>query len=59
MNKECADCKQSKPYPGDYITSFKKMVIVSQCKDCRAKIQKGHRQKAQIKGVCNHKFNDR
>ena len=57
VNKiKCAECKQDKPYPGDYITSFKKMVIVSQCKECRINVQKGYREKYKVKGT-DLKFN--
>ncbi len=33
--KICTVCQEAKPYPGDFITSYKKMELSSQCKDCR------------------------
>lgn len=54
--KECADCCKQKPYPADYITSFKKMIIVGQCKECRINVQKGYRLKAKVHGA-DLKFN--
>lgn len=55
-NRECAECNQPKPYPADFITSFKKMIIVGQCKECRINAQKGYREKAKVKGT-DLKFN--
>jgi len=35
QTKECTGCKELKPYPGDYITSYARQVIGNECKSCR------------------------
>ena len=33
--KSCRTCSKEKPYPEDFITSYLKMVIGSECRECR------------------------
>ncbi len=51
MNNEvqnCTICKEDKPYPEQYIASYKKMEMTSQCRDCR--YEKKRKQKLENHG---------
>lgn len=45
----CSKCKELKPYPESFITSYKKNTIGGTCKDCRIKCTRQHHAAARIK----------
>jgi hypothetical protein len=46
LSKKCNKCQEAKPYPGDYIMSYLRQTMTTECKSCRTKRHKDDRVKS-------------
>lgn len=43
--KECVTCKESKPFPGDFINCYTTQTMSHKCKSCRKEVSRLARQR--------------